>query len=709
LKNDFYLHQFSEVLVFAAQNQDQYTQEFTMHTSPAIKAVTSADKHHAQARLSLMQSLSWTTLFETLLGQSIQFSVDMEGGDIVIRTNKLHQPKIIEIINDTLATPGHFQEHLPYKIQYGSSALPKAAVASEPIPALNIPSFDGTVSGARKFLLCLFGEDFFTNFGNVFEIFNDKEARVENGVLYSKATTRKNVFEAWKRMNDECVSYFNGVSIETIRKALGLPDQPLPEPASDLSEGGTLHRGIAAGLIQQCFGAIEFKDSAGTTVTEARVYFNVKRFLEYVLPPQCTAQVEVPETDEVKLYYSREHLVSYMLQLSRDGVLFRVFKDEADAKLFARPVFLGREETIAQPHFYHLLVDRSGSMDEYNEELNGYLNAFVTNLREIDPSAKVRIAFIDSQERVPAAEFLVTESKQITDFLKVRGGGGDTPLCATLHRELYYLLSNHITRDYNTVTVLFTDGRDDNRKGNIHLVPQALERFRASKTTLPKMFTLGFGKCDHQFLASLADTMMTPYIHLSHLNDFQQIYEYLSLMNAARRMYNLVYQIEGSANTFTVPVYQNSHPTAPNVCLPLLEGKPASVVLDGQTIIITVSDSQRVPLATLNDKLARYLQNATFITQITDPLTTPKKKINALREILSQVNSQGVPKGERMQVDLVNEIILADIAKLIAARKDEALHAAAISAAAFRGGFWRTDSGESTSNQTTGFTAGNNK
>lgn len=623
-----------------------------------------------QARLSLMQNLNWRTLFDTLLARlNINYAVEMVQGDIVLTVQQADAPRVIEHFTQSLSDAQVFQQSLPYKQQRAHSASLGSAVKNPAQQAepLVVPAYEPSLQYGRRVLLSLFGEEFFDEIGfDVSKIYSDTNARMEDGVMFSRPSKLKDIISAWSAVNNALVKFFLNRSVSEIRNAWHNQNTPLTPPDSDLFQKEETSKYVE-GLIQQCFGVMYYEDKG-----EARVFCNIRRLWEFLYPPQCVQKPVVEQAEMVALHFKRDHLVSYLQQLLHGGVLFHVYRTGA-AALNLRPVFLAREATIPKNHFYNFVLDRSGSMQTYFKDLNAHVLAFIKQLSELDPSAEVRIIYFDDSphDQKPMKQFKITQLDEISAFMDgVRLGNG-THLFQCIDEELETDLKSGRSSKYNSTTIFLTDGRDQSSCAEILKLPKingTLQKFRAQKSEPGKWFMMGFGDCDSATLVSIANTMGTPYTHLTQISDFSHIAQHIETMNAERHMMEFMYQVEAGSNTFTVPVYHNGHPTVPNVIIPMQQNKPAKITIAGDQLVITVSDSDQVPLATINDRLIEFMIRSGEIALSADAKTT---KVNALDLLLREFDKVFAQQDlDPMQRSLVRDQILADRNALHRAKND---------------------------------------
>jgi len=299
------------------------------------------------------ENINWKTLINTVLGRdTVDFDIATEDNEIVIRTNQEGAIAIRNKLRYVLQTPTTFQRSLPYNTQ-GNTQAQAASGMSQDEDVVEVPQPDNNVESGKDILINIFGQNTLDQILNIGAVFGEG-ARSESHVLFSTTTKRKARAKTWISAAEDMLAYFKGVDIETVRNAWMNNQDHLPEPADDMDDDRDDEQ-IVSELIQQCFGVITRENP-----TSVEMYFNYGRLYEFLYPPVVPEpeQIEVEENTgfDYEIRINKNHMLSYLQQLNRGGSLFRVYKENEQAQEFlARPIFIGREGTVAKPHYYSLV------------------------------------------------------------------------------------------------------------------------------------------------------------------------------------------------------------------------------------------------------------------------------------------------------------------------------------------------------------------
>jgi von Willebrand factor type A domain len=626
--------------------------------------------------MSLLQkeNLNWRTLFDSLINDhKIHYDLQVKDDMIKLIADKnlalAIESKLLEMLSDE-----GFSKNLPYVLNQSVSSVKQA---NNKI-IIELPTYD--VSSAKDLLLRLFGEDAFDCFAIDINKLFDQTAVAKDGVLFSKITKHQRVQESWNMALKHWIAFFKNVPIDRIREAWLNPDKPLPPPPDDLNETQSEEFGLVNGLIQQCFGTL-----TNETNTQAQIFFNFGRLWQFISVPDIKQQLI--NDDKIELSLDKNHLLACLQALTKNRVLFRVYQSQNNLEDYiAKAIFFGREPTVSKQMFHTLIIDRSGSMEEYFRDLKIHLLEVIKNLGELDKTAKLRLVFFSTHMKVK--EFNITHYQEIKSYLEGISSDGDTRLFGTIADELSHLLKNGITKHYNSTVLLFTDGHDTVANSSFEKFPevqQKIQGFTTSKSVMPKMFAVGFGNCDHKTLQELARLMGNTYIHLKEISDFDNVFSHIRMHKSQREMIEFLITVQEMTHRYTVPFYHMNSVQVPDVIIPIGKNRPLSVTLSGNDLVVTLKEDQ-VPIATTNDHLAELLINARQL--IADESVQIDLAITKLNDLLTQASKIKLHPEDKNICDYVQEQIKFYIDQLKVNRFDKHAQASLISLIRSQQGFF---------------------
>ncbi|MGE3921213.1 MAG: hypothetical protein AB7F64_09855 [Gammaproteobacteria bacterium] len=251
-----------------------------------------------------------------------------------------------------------------------------------------------------------------------------KDAFVKDGVLYLTPLDANQFIIGMLQNALECLlqSFSSkNVTLDMIRKAVKLEE---PLPASKPHMG--IERVLAKGLIQDCFCVQLLKNEDPEKADQAVVYFDIKTLWHMLFPP--AVQYVLPENelykDKAIFSFNTHEVLLYVRQLLNDGVFLRVYQSH-EGQLTAKPMFLSGSPGVEKPRFHVLIVDRSGSLKDYWVDLQKNVIAYIDELRKIDPKAKLRIMFFET-DIGPTKEFDISNKTTIDEFINQCKLGANT-------------------------------------------------------------------------------------------------------------------------------------------------------------------------------------------------------------------------------------------------------------------------------------------
>lgn len=546
------------------------------------------------------QSLSdWISLFETLLPNiliDVQLTADEKGEEYVVvkPINPADLPKIEQTLQHSFHSPQTFRSHLPYEINDQPRAvnIPVKDIRQVPKPA-------STINEGRRIFINLFKRGISELSINIEELFNGGSAK--DGVLYSKPSRRIRATTHLRATVEALVSYFTDATLDTIRDAFeGIAS--LPEPTVDADT----NQGLVKGLVQQCFFVKE-------TPEGQVIGFNFELLHSLLYPPTFAP----PVVSAPELWLKTSHLVPYLGMLTqgdeKGGVLLRAVKDGQSQNAFLRPMLFYHQNTPKTSNYYKLILDCSGSMQNYLPALKIRVKEFIAQLRSVEPNAIVEIVPFSSVNTVLPAEFNIQHDTEIQFYIDQLVADGRTPLFDTLGRELEILAKKgaddlHL-KGKNLVAVLFTDGDDTEAKIEADKMPRitkALEQFDKTGQQRPKVKTLGFGQCNEQTLALIGQATKTPFTYLQDLSHFGEVLVQDKTLSKNHRLVKFLYTIGEQTKQVSTLVHSDSL-TIPNVYIPFVPGQATVVSVGDNKYSVKVNDPSLLPDMTYTDRLSILL------------------------------------------------------------------------------------------------------
>lgn len=607
-------------------------------------------------RTSKQKQLDWRILFKTLLSSlRVKFDIEITDTQALINTTQQDAAIIKKRLEESFQSSTAFMSHLPYTITtLGGSVI--SAPSQQTTVTQIVPAPDDTVESGKRILMKLFSADAFDAVAFDPEKLFNQHAKSTQRVLYSKPVKLKLIEQAWNSVNEYLISFFHNVSIERIREAWLNDDKALPPPAPDTHLDQSQQQQLADGLIQQCFGVLINKETH-----EVQMFFDYGRLHEFLFQPLITLTQRQDAIFPVQLAIDRNHLLSYMQQITQNGILLRISATSADQAV-ARPIFFTREATITKPHHYIFILDESGSMAGLPfEQLKEHVINFIAQLKQLDENATVRIVFF-ADDMQPASEFSIKDTQKIIAFINKRTKAeGNTKLNDTLLRELKHLVDEEIAGDANASVFVFTDGGDNRSTVKSANLEVAIANTTQAIATQYKLFTLGYGKdVEVATLRAIAGAVGTPYIHIQDMSQFTSIYQEISTISTERDFVDFMYQLDQSRQEFTIPLERDNSPFSPEILIPMSASQPTRLTYAGRQLEVQISDQALVERLDYTDLISELTAKAHEIMVNATP--SQKWDVNAkLQPIINTLqplatNPELSPQETSLVTDLLREI-----------------------------------------------------
>lgn len=550
------MNQYIKFLFFAA----------TIFFSPLLNA---ADEYQHGA---VHKENGWKRLFETILPDE-EFDVEVSGKSLVIRTKRYHEIKMK--LDRVFSSNTEFFKHMNYEVKN----ITKWFDENIKNHSINMPN---TMASAIEYIKGVFGPDMFTKIKvsetGLFDV-NDG-ARFEDGVLYSS------VFPDGKICNkyvDCWMSRITGLSVGQIRSAVRDGLEPLRK--NELLKRKEITK--VCGPFQACCAVLERnKDS--------QIIFDIKKIHELIMPPV------IEESTNNTLTINQDHLVTYLGQLTGNGLLLRIFK--LDEEKYAEPIMIPSHHRSQKPSNHYVLIDRSGSMKDHFYRLTEHLEQFVTKIADGKSNSKIHLIFF-SEDSI-RQDFALCDTAGITCSIhKSRDSvGGKTALLDAIYQVIKEIETEKIAGSYNVTMTIFTDGVDNKsvkNKGALNDVVSSM-----AQESRPKIFTLGFGDVDEKFLRELSHNLVGPYHKLQSIDDFKIIERHVDSFKHESQILDFLLNLsKDHAMKFRVPVVQNSTPQILKIVLPVTQNR-INLELQGKPLEVEITYTNSVKSGVIADKIS---------------------------------------------------------------------------------------------------------
>lgn len=564
--------------------------------SPLLNA---ADTHQ---NIGAYEENGWKSLFETLLPGE-QIKVEVLGNNIVIHAAGIREVK--KQLDRVLSSNTEFFKQLNYEVKNITKWLDKD------IKNDNIKMPDN-ISSAIAYVKGAFGPDMFKRIKvseeDLFDI--NEGARFEDGILYSSALSDSKICN---RYVDCWMSRIAGLSVGQIRSAVR--DRKEPPRKNEVFKSKEI--ASVCGPFQACCAVMEFGK-------QSQIIFDIKKIHELITPPV------IQELSNGDLIINQVHLITYLRQLTGNGMLLRIFK--LDEEHYAEPIMIPSHHRSQKPSNHYVLIDRSASMEKHFSKLTEHLEQFVAKIADGNKSSKIHLIFFAQQSI--RKDLNLCDKESITCSIRDSRDnvGGNTALLDTIYNAIEEIKSERITDSFNVTLTIFTDGRDNESRKNKeeleHLVGSMAQEFR------PKIFALGFGEADEQFLRELSHNLVGPYLKLNSIDDFKIIERHVdSFKHESQVIEFLLNLLKGHSMSLRVPVVQNNTPQSLKLILPVTQNR-INLEIQGQPINVEIMDTNSVKSGVIADKIATLRSQSIAIVGSN---ATPNAKIRELATILAKL------------------------------------------------------------------------
>lgn len=550
------MNQYIKFLFFAA----------TIFFSPLLNAANTYQHRAAH------EEKGWKKLFETLLPDE-EIEVEVLGNNMVIRAANTGRVKMQ--LDRIFSSNTEFFKQLNYDVKN----IIKWVDENVRNGSIKMPD---NMASAIEYIKGVFGPDMFRKIKvsetDLFDI-NDG-ARFEDGVLYCS-------FFPDSKMCSKYVDYWMsrtaGLSVGQVRGAVRDKNQPMRN--DQLLKSKEIAK--VCGPFQACCAVMEIG-------TQSQIIFDIKKIHELITPPV------IEESTNGALTINQVHLVTYLRQLTGNGMLLRIFK--LDEENYAEPIMIPSHHRSQKPSDHYVLIDRSGSMTDYFYRLTEHLEQFVTKIADGNSSSKIHLIFF--AEDSIRHDLALCDTAGITCSIhKSRNSvGGQTALLDAIYRVIEEIKIGKIASSHNVTMTIFTDGIDNQSAKNKEALNGVVSSL--AQESRPKIFTLGFGDADEQFLRELSDNLIGPYLKLNSIDDFRIIERHVdSFKHESEVLEFLLKLLKGHATSIRVPVVQNSTPQTLKLILPVTQNR-FNLEVHGETIDVEIKDTNSVKSGVIADKIA---------------------------------------------------------------------------------------------------------
>lgn len=493
-----------------------------------------------------------------------------------------------------------------------------------------------TVEDAKVMMEKLFGRKVMMGDNPTNINFNTRFTHYENGVLFSEPRAlstrlgRMLSSEAPISQNFLC-AYFHNVNTATLRAIMVEESESLPVPTDEIIE-----KEKGEGFVQTCFGIVENEDKNGERFIQ--MYFDVGRFLQLVYPPKLHCQEQ--DASRTRVTISLSHLLLYVKQLSRHGLLFSV--EARHGRIMAYPLLLPHKETIGRPLTIFIVLDDSNSMATCRKDVFGEVESFINKVAAVVPQAEINLTIFSGKKR----SIRQVKMAQHFDFSVFRRGALNG--CTALYDAINPPLSTMKNRlnSHNNLLLIFTDGEDNDSRlthqkilDQIHQIKTAVVDEGASP---PAIYAVGCGKSVNQdVLNTLAQSAgHREYIALQKADEFAAVIQNIEEFEHRRVLTQFVTEMDGREEKHSVPVPLHGNPyVVCDVRIPL-SARPVKVTFStptqGQELALQ-QISLQITKTDAQEAMERYAQEIDVIYQRAD--LSSAYKIARLNELGGEIDT----------------------------------------------------------------------
>ncbi len=485
---------------------------------------------------------------------------------------------ILNLLTEMFSSRQAFQNALPYSLEVFQTDDPKKSKRDTEAgdqkehkftsaeSKLDIPAPPSTVTEFLRIMKNLIPEESWKEFS--LDKFLNENGSLVDGKFISETTSKGTVGAIWLKMLDGIVAHFVNVSSERICQAYTEAGKALSAPTEELKKEIVKHDVLASAL-QECFYlARQFENGE---FKRACVHVDILRIYQLLYPPKFSLK---EEGGKISIEVSKGHLLSYIAQLARSNILFKIPSknekgrgDEKGENRVATPIYVGgRKKVQDKPLIIYLLIDKSSSLAKVFKDLQAQLEYFCSYIGGYVNPQKVsfRIAFFnDAME--PTKEFACKDQKEIREHIAQQTAEGATRLLDSFNEILLEIDDQKLTTTHEVSFVLFTDGKDALKYHHIppenfkhyyqeedpwtgtfsylddSIPPWIQATFKKMKNLPPKLFILPLGdQVNLKLLENLSSAVEGRCIPLKGVEDFKLIFKHAKLIQFQQELLKIV-------------------------------------------------------------------------------------------------------------------------------------------------------------------------
>ena len=536
------------------------------------------------------------------------------------------------------ATLKEFQEHFDRVLQSSESldlqlsythntAAISSSSSSAQAQTFERPSIQ-TVEQAKNFMKTLFGVDTMRGCSDCAINFDHFFVDYKHGVLSSNPKNFAS-YELAKNGQKFLCEHLDRVTTQDLRKIIAGEAEHLKAPDEnkmDVMQG--------EGFVQTCFCIVE--DKTDPKKLNFRMHFNIGRFLQLIYPPQIQAE-EVTES-KTRVTISASHLLLYVKQLSRHGILFTV--EAKYGKVSAQPLVFPHKETIQKRLTVFIVLDDSGSMEKYRDELFKNVTLLIKKIALVAPKADIRLTLFSSKNQQKNYKGKA-ENFDFACFSQP-SLSGLTALYDAISTRLEQM--KDILNTDNTMLIVFTDGKNnDSVLKEEDILKQIAETQEAvSRGGMPpEIHAIGYGEdLDTNVLNSLAEAAFhKAYTKLESFESLGAIMHGIEGFEHGRVVAEFRTVIDGIEQTNTLPICLDGQPHVVRQVTVPLSSKPVQVSFTAPTKGQELALSQVTLQITVSYAQKQMKDYEERIETIYKESWMPAKKIAELNGVLSEMNT----------------------------------------------------------------------
>ncbi len=526
-----------------------------------------------------------------------------------------------EHFDQVLQSSESLERQLSY--QHGS-AISSQSSDSSPVEAeiSECPCIEN-LEQAKSFMAKLFGAETMNgktklpiNFNNFFE-------KYEKGVLISDLDSLFSP-DMVKLGQAFLCAHFNAVNVQTLRKIISQPEPLLHLQAPDKN---IVTAKEGEGFVQTCFGFIE---------DTSQMYFNIGRFLQLIYPPQV--HVEEMTESKTRVTISASHLLLYVKQLSRHGILFTVKVEYGMAS--AHPVLLPQKETIAKPLMVFIVLDDSGSMADNRAELFLRVRELIEKIALVASEANIHLTIFSGEKQQIIRKAKAKEFDY--SVFNEPALSGQTALYDAMLAPLDQM--KNMLKTHNTMLVVFTDGQNNDgliKEGRILAKISEIKKAVAQGDMPPEIHAIGDGTVDRRVLNALAQAALhKEYTNLGSFKDLGHILQKIEDFEYSRVIAEFRTTVKGREETHALPICLNGRPNVVRQVIIPLSKDPVKVSFNtptkGQELALSQVTLQ-ITATQAQETMEEYQKQVKTI--YADETTAPIVRIAQLNGVLSEMNT----------------------------------------------------------------------